>query len=75
MAPARLVHMECGATAEFRGNPTEPPDPDRHGNLRVPYRCGECGERTTVLFPKYGGFHAEGGFEYDDRIRWAVPLP
>jgi hypothetical protein len=68
-----LVHLGCNARAEHTGS-TEPPDPDRHGNLRFQFRCPACGERTTLLHVPYRGPIPEAGWKLESDIEWAVPL-
>lgn len=69
-----LIHLGCNARCEFLGDPENPPDPDRWGNLRTPHRCVACGERTTVVHGPHGGSMPEVGFRFEDDIEWAVPL-
>lgn len=69
-----LYHLDCKAPCEFIGDPEVPPDPDRHGNRRLPYKCTSCGERASVLWPPNGGNVPPVGFAYGDEIDWLIPL-
>jgi hypothetical protein len=58
-----VIHEACGAPAEPRP-PGDglPPEPDRHGNVRVRFYCPECDESATVLEPPFGGASAPAGW-------------
>jgi hypothetical protein len=44
------VRCACGfPVTERLGSDDDPPDPDRYGNRRVPYRCPDCGDRATLV--------------------------
>lgn len=53
---------ECGHVGmEGLGNPEEPPDPDRHGNRRYPFKCPGCDQRGTLLTARHGGTEVSKG--------------
>lgn len=59
--------LTCDEIGVEMAGGTEPPDPDRHGNQRVGFKCERCGAQGTVVLIAHTGTAIESkSFEFAD---------